>query len=158
MAALLNWRVWAALALAVVLGITHGMAYRTGRALVRADWDKDIAARTVQALAAEQAARVKEQELQANNAKVSANYEKQKASNRRLAVSLDDSVRQLQAAIGGAASPNTATTPGANGTGGLERELLGSCSKSLAELAQTADRLEGKVVGLQSYVAEVCKN
>lgn len=156
----LDPRMWLAVLMAVGLsyGVGHWRGDSAGRALVRADWDKDVAARTVLALAAEQAARAKEQTLQANNAKVSADYEKQKASNRRLAVNLDDSVRQFQAALGNAASPNAAAAPGTHGTGGLERELLGSCSKSLAELAQTADRLEGKVVGLQSYVAEVCKN
>ena len=156
--ALLNWRVWAAVGMAVLLAVTHGAAYKTGRALVRAEWDRDIAERTAQALAAEQVARRLEQELQAKNQKVSADYEKQKANNRRLAVSLDDSLRQLQAALGGPASPDTPTPAGAYGTGGLERELLGNCAKSLAELAQTADRLEGKIVGLQSYVSEVCKN
>ena len=89
---------------------------------------------------------------------MSADYEKQKANNRRLAVSLDDSLRHLQTAISSTASSNTTTPAGAYGTGGLERELLGNCAKSLAELAQTADRLEGKIVGLQSYVSEVCKN
>ena len=45
---------------------------------------------------------------------------------------------------------------GINGTGGLERELLGSCAASLTELAITSDRLESKVVNLQAYVANVC--
>jgi len=156
--ALLNWRVWAAVALVVVFAISHGVAYRTGRDEVQADWDKDITERTVQALAAEQAARAKEQTLQTKNTKVSADYEKQKASNRALAISLDDSLRQLQAAIADTASPNSPPIAGTNGTGGLDRELLGNCARTLAELGQTADRLEGKVVGLQSYVAEVCKN
>lgn len=158
MAVLLNWRVWVAVALAVGLAISHGTAYKTGRALVRADWDKDIAQRAALALAASEAARVKEQALQTQNQKVSADYAKQKKANSVLAANLDDSLRQLESAIGGAASPNAPTSPRSNGTGGLERELLGSCARSFAELGKEADRLEGKVVGLQSYISEVCKN
>ena len=65
-----------------------------------------------------------------------------------------DSLRDLNAAI---TERDHAPAPsGINGTGGLERELLGSCATSLTELAITSDRLESKVDGLQSYVTSVC--
>lgn len=40
MTVLLNWRVWAALALAGVLAFTHLSAYRTGKHAVQAKWDE----------------------------------------------------------------------------------------------------------------------
>ena len=71
-----------------------------------------------------------------------------------LAVATADSLRDLNAAI--TERDNAPAPSGINGTGGLERELLGSCATSLTELAITSDRLESKVDGLQSYVTSVC--
>ena len=65
-----------------------------------------------------------------------------------------DSLSDLNAAI--TERDNAPVPSGINGTGGLERELLGSCATSLTELAITSDRLESKVDGLQSYVTSVC--
>ena len=67
---------------------------------------------------------------------------------------LADSLRKLKATL--AERGTLATSAGAYGTGGLERELLGSCATALAEMAITADRLETKVIGLQSYTQDVC--
>ena len=41
MMALLSPRVWLALALAAVLALTHGFAYRSGKAKLRAAWDAE---------------------------------------------------------------------------------------------------------------------
>lgn len=48
MTALLNWRVWAAVALAVVLAFTHFTAYRSGKAVVRAEWTAEKLKQTEQ--------------------------------------------------------------------------------------------------------------
>jgi len=146
--ALMNWRVWAALAIAVGLAASHAFIYRAGKATVRADWDKERLAESEGKRQREKAATIVNQgvdrELQASN--------KRRAAAERATA---DSLRELQAALN---RPDPATTPpsGANGTGGLERELLGQCANSLAAMALTADRLEGKVVGLQSYASKVC--
>jgi hypothetical protein len=159
MLALLNPRLWFAVALAVVLAVSHGFAYKTGRAKVRAEWDKDIAERTALALKAEQDARAKEQALQAAKQKVEVNYAAQK---KRDAVALSnaqselDQLRVTLAAVGSSTGQDTGTTARADGAGRLERELLGHCAQSLTELAREADRLETKLVGLQGYVREVC--
>ncbi len=48
MTALLNWRVWAAVALAVGLAFTHFTAYRSGKAVVRAEWTAEKLKQTEQ--------------------------------------------------------------------------------------------------------------
>lgn len=57
MTALLNWRMWAAVVLAVALAASHRKAYHLGANTVQAEWD------TAQA-SADRAARAKEQILQ----------------------------------------------------------------------------------------------
>jgi len=46
--ALLNWRVWAAIALAAGLAFTHFTAYRSGKAVVRAEWTAEKLKQTEQ--------------------------------------------------------------------------------------------------------------
>lgn len=58
MTALLNWRVWAAVALVIALAASHWKAYHLGANTVQEAWD------TAQA-SADRAARAKEQSLQA---------------------------------------------------------------------------------------------
>lgn len=48
MTALLNWRVWAAIALAAGLAFTHFTAYRSGKAVVRAEWTAEKLKQTEQ--------------------------------------------------------------------------------------------------------------
>lgn len=48
MTALLNWRVWAAIALAAGLAFTHFTAYRSGKAVVRAEWTAERLKQTEQ--------------------------------------------------------------------------------------------------------------
>ena len=148
MTALFNWRFWGTLGLVVGLAFSHFTAYRAGKANVRAEW-------TAEKLAQSEAARQREKALTIATQKVDHALQVQKArliAERRAA---DDSLRLFQATLNAPDSP-AATASRANGTGGLERELLGECANNLAALAQTADRLEGKVIGLQSYVKSVC--
>lgn len=65
MTALLNWRVWAAVFVAVALFATHMKAYRMGEWSVQAEWDAEHAQVMATALAVTQANRAKEQALQA---------------------------------------------------------------------------------------------
>lgn len=158
MTILLSPRFWLAAAILAALAISHGMAYKTGRATIRAEWDKDKTERTAQALKAEQDARAKEQALQAEKTKVEARYAAEKKRNASAAASLNtelDGLRNALAAV--EASANTGTASGANGAGRLERELLGHCAAALVGLAKEADRLETKLIGLQDYVRGVCK-
>ena len=156
MFALLSPRLWLALALAAMLALTHGMAYRSGRGAIQGKWDKERAEIVATALTASETARLREQAAQKANERIGHDYQTQKtklAADKRVT---DDSLRSLQAAIN-QPSAVASTTSGAYGTGGLERELLGICATSFAEMGFTADRLEAKVVGLQSYVLSVCQ-
>jgi hypothetical protein len=147
MMALLNWRVWVAVALAAGLAFSHFTTYRAGKANVAAAW-------TAEKLAESEGKRQREKAATIANQGV--DRELQAANKRRAAAerATADSLRDFQAALN-RPDPITTAPSGANGTGGLERELLGKCANSLAELAISADRLEGKVVGLQNYVNSV---
>ena len=48
MSILLNWRVWAAIALAAGLAFSHFTAYRSGKAVVRAEWTAEKLKQTEQ--------------------------------------------------------------------------------------------------------------
>ena len=157
MTALLSWRVWAAVALAVILAGTHFKAYHAGGASVQAEWDAEKLATTQAALAADIANRAKEADLQTKVQKVSADYAKQKQVNADLSRSLDDSVRDFNAALNRPGPADSSTPTGDHGTGGLERELLGTCAATLVIMGKAADRLENKVVALQEYAAKVCQ-
>lgn len=156
--ALLSPRLWLAVAVAVFLAGTHLAAYRGGRAHVRAEWDRDIQERTAQALAASEAARARESELQTKVGRADRAYQDQKRATAALAVAASDGLRNLETILAAPASgASSATASGANGTGGLERQLLGNCAAALTELGKQADRLEAKVVGLQAYIAAISK-
>lgn len=146
-----------ALALAIVAGVLwlRHTWMEDGRNEVRAEWAIEKQAMAEAALAASEAARAKEKVLVTANERIRHDLAKEKADRLAAAAALDDSLRQLQAALGNPASGDTPTTPGAHGTGGLESELLGNCAEALAGLGKEAQRLEGKVVGLQGYVNQV---
>ena len=131
---------------------------QAGRAEVQAKWDKEKAVQVADALVASEKRRNDEKALNITNQGITNAYQKEKSRLVAAASSLNDSLQQLKATINSPASPNSARAPGANGTGGLERELLGSCAENLSRMAITADRLEAKVVGLQNYVLGVCKS
>ena len=118
----------------------------------------DDAARVAEALQASEQARKVEQELSTKVRKVSDDYRTARKNLDNLASASSDGLRNL-AAILAAPAVASSSAGGAgrtDGTGGLERELLGSCAAALTELGKTADRLEAKIVGLQGYVAGVC--
>ena len=145
------WKLAATGAVVVVIAggawkLRHG-GLVDGRNEVRTEWNAEK-------LASNENARLREQAALKNNERVDRDY--QTSKNRLIADKrvLDDSLRDLQAAIGAATAPRSSS--GNYGTGGLERELLGHCATTVAELAITADRLEAKVVGLQSYITNVC--
>ena len=75
MSLLLNWRVWAAILLCLAQAAFGWKAYKMGESSSLNALEALKSEYTSQALAAEQAARAKEQSLQVANRKVSANYE-----------------------------------------------------------------------------------
>ena len=135
MTALLTPRFWIGLALVAVLTFTHGFAYKTGRAAVRSAWDKERAEQMAAALAAEQAARTKEQNLQAtaDTLTKAKNAEIDKL-NRGLAAALDSLHKRADRP---AVMPATAGV-GASCTGA---SLYRSDAEFLTRLAARADGL-----------------
>ena len=145
------WKLAAAAAVLVVLAggawkFRHGGVVE-GRAEIQTKWDAEK-------LATSENSRMREKAATIATTKVDYALQQSKARDLAAGRATADSLRSFKAAL---AERDVATTPsGINGTGGLERELLGDCSKNLAEMAITADRLETKVVGLQNYTRNVC--
>lgn len=108
-----------------------------------------------------EAARAQEQALSAAKQKAEEAYalEKRKAAvAARNARSELDGLRNELYAIpvqNRSSDTNTTATPRVNGAT-IERQLLGECATALVEVAANADRLATQVLGLQSYVANVC--
>lgn len=108
---------------------------------------------------AEQAARSREHDMLAARQKAEERYELEK---RKAAVAGSrarselDGLRNELYAISPPSPKDPATPLRADDRASLERELLGSCASTLVGLAAEADRLAAVVVGLQSYVKNVC--
>jgi hypothetical protein len=150
-------RIAAAAVVAVFLAASHWKAYRTGQDAITAEWQADVAQRTAQALEASEQARKVEQELSAKVRKVSNDYRTARKNLDHLAAASSDGLRNLEAILTAPAVPASSATAssGNHGTGGIERELLGSCAATLARMGQEADRLSLKVVTLQEYVKAI---
>lgn len=137
--------------LLAVLVLLAGVAWKidqNGYKRSQAKW-------TAEKLAMSENARLREKALNLSTERIDRDYQKQKAADRVAAGAAADSLRDFTAII----KPDSPASPasGTDGTGGLDRELLGHCAEALTSLGQTADRLESKVVGLQSYVKDVCQ-
>ncbi len=146
MMALLSPRLWLALAIAALLAATHGLAYRSGRAAVRAAWDAQTLAAATQAHAAEQAARTAERALAAaaHNSKVQKN-----AEITRLTAALDaalDSLRHRPERPAVTDLPATA----AAGAGCTGAELYRPDGEFLAREAARADTLRAALSQCQA--------
>lgn len=156
---LLNPKVWIAAALLVAAVVSHSVAYRTGKAVVAAQWQQDKLIHAEATRKQQEAFRAKEQELLAAKQESEVRYvELKKRYDRSIAgarVELDG-LRNDLAARDRAASQDPATLARAVGGAGLERELLGQCATALVGVAAEADRLEAQLVGLVSYVKNVC--
>ena len=151
-----------AIIVAVVLCATHWKAYVVGKDMVMSQWQQEKTQLAQAALEAEQIARKKEQELVVAKEKAEKQYveEKRKAAKSAASASAElDRLRDTLATAptnSGEESHCACTGTRVDVATGLERELLGHCAASLVQLAAEADRLETVIVGLQSYVKDVC--
>ena len=150
-------RIAVAAAIALALAASHWKAYTKGRDVVRAEWALDAAERTQAALAASEAARKVEQELTAKVGRIDRAYQNQKRATASAVAAASVGVRDFEAVIAAPATASSDATPscGANGSGSIERELLGKCAAALAGMGAEADRLAGRVLGLQDYVKTI---
>jgi hypothetical protein len=127
-------------------------AYEHGADQIRAEWDADKAERVEAALEASIANRLKEKSLNLSVERISRDYQKLQADNARIASDLERVQHDFETALNSRCAENPSATGCANGTGGLEQELLRHCAATLVGISKQADRLEAKVVGLQSFI------
>lgn len=139
----------------IAMAASLGWTWRAGAASVRADWDAAITTQALATVKASEAARAQEQATQAKLRKANDDLQLSKKRRHADAVRAADGLRDFRATLYGIAPGNSAPVSGNNGTGGLERELLGQCAQALAGMGATADRLAGKIVGLQDYIKAV---
>ena len=153
MLALLSPRLWLALALAGVLAFSHGMAYKSGKANVRVQWDKERAEITAAALVASESARAKEQVLTTANAKITNDYNAQKKLRAADSVANAGKLRKLQAAVG---NPNGADTAALGGADDPRDRIIDQCATALVRLDEYAKSVASTATGLQSYTRDLC--
>jgi hypothetical protein len=155
---LLNWRIWAALALAGAGAYLHHMGYESGRAEVQQLFDAYKLQTIEQAMTEQVLRQAKESAMSAANAKVSADYESLKVATGVAVSALDRDRMRLQAALaayrGSAPGDPQAGLPT---DGNPEVGILSECIDSFAALAKDADALSNQVTGLQGYVRDVVK-
>lgn len=153
MMSLMNWRVWAAIALAVGLAASHAFIYRAGKATVRADWDKERLAQVQAAALASEARRMKERSLSLSNDGVTNAYIKEKAVLAAAQRASDDKLRELQAALSGGAGIDSAPLGGSDDP---RDTIIDQCSTALVGLDKEVKGLALKATGLQGYARKVC--
>ena len=93
MLALLNWRIWAAVALAVFLAGTHWKAYRMGESTVQAKWDKESLEVARQSLKLSEEATRTTVSLEDNAAKLREDKDEQIS---KLSAALDSNIERLR--------------------------------------------------------------
>jgi hypothetical protein len=154
MVLLLKWHTW----LVIALIATHIFVYKKGEESIQVDFDVYKNEQILSALAAETAARAKEQSLNLANKKVTDNYESLKTATATVVKSLDADRMRLQAAI----SSSDSTTAKDTGTGlqpieSPKDRVLNGCLQRYEEVATDADQLSDQVIALQEYVNKVVK-
>jgi hypothetical protein len=142
------------------LSLSHYFVYNKGQEVVHNLWTKDKLARAESEANAADEALKKLQALQAEKQKVEQLYVQEK---RKAAIAASGAQRELDRLRDTLTSDNTtesdngsSTIPRVDGRTGLEQELLGQCAATLVAMAAEADRLETVIVGLQSYVKNIC--
>lgn len=153
--ALLSPRLWIAIVVAGILAASHFGAYRSGKATVRAEWDKDVAERTAAALQAEQKARAKEQILNAAVADARSRYAIQVKNVHSVAGAAADGMRQLQQALAGPAAAASATATARTDDAARARIVVGDCARVVQKMAAVLDEREQQLIGLQEYVKAI---
>ena len=151
--ALLTPKFWLGLALVGALAFTHGLAYKSGRAVVRIAWNKERAETTAAALVASESARAKEQVLTVANAKVTNDYIAQKKLRAADAVTNAGKLRELQAALVGPSGTDAAPLGGADDP---RDTIIDQCASTVIALDRYAQGVASQAIGLQSYARNVC--
>lgn len=142
------------------LSLSHYFVYNKGKEVVTIKWDKEKLVKAQAETNAADEALKKLQTLQAEKQKVDQLYVQEK---RKAAIAASGAQHELDRLRDTLTSGNTTKSDNGSSTvsrvdGGtrLEQELLGQCAATLVAMAAEADRLETVIVGLQSYVKNIC--
>jgi hypothetical protein len=150
---LLNPRVWAAIILAIALGIATRFVYTKGAESVQVKFDMYKNQQISDALNAEKAVRAKELSLQEANQKVSENYESLKSATAVVVKSLDADRVRLQSILASRnSSPSGVTQTSTAANDPPESRILGECLQRYESVAGDADGLSNQVKALQDFV------
>ena len=150
MFALLSPRLWLAIGLAVALAVSHGMAYKSGRVAVRAQWDAEKALQLKQAIELQSQYRQKEQEhaQRLSDAQQAARkrenlLQSQLATLRVSADSLRDDLSSYRSQLPGASCDAVRSHAAALNT------VFGECSRAIEGLAGQAQGHASDALTLQ---------
>lgn len=147
---ILNWRVIFAALIALTLAASHWKVYIAGKNAVLAKVQAD-------AMANEQAARAREQQLIAAKHKAEEDHAAFKLRTQRAVAGAQSELGRLRDVLAAREAAATATpSTGTDAAATTERQLFGQCAETLAGVAQQADQLAAQVTGLQGYVSAVC--
>ena len=141
MIALLNWRMWAAIGLALTLALVSAGAYRAGKKHTQAAWDAEKVVQLADAAQAE----VKNRRIQTENDLKVINA--QNAQTQRIAVLQADAVKS-RAVVGGLRDTiRTANAELPNRTAAAVRQYATTASELLAECSDRYSALAAKTDG-----------
>ena len=154
MIALLSWRVWAGVALAIFLARTHYKAFHAGGASARADLQAYQLEATQAAAKASEDARKKEASYRSTNERISRDLAKEKANRAADAALLAGRMRDLESALSSVSAQDSTAEPGIDGD--PRPSIIAGCASQLIVLDQAVKRLAGQTRGLQAYADDVC--
>lgn len=153
MTALLNPKVWLALALAAILAFSGLFIYRAGKANVRSQWDAEKLAQQQAATDASEERRMKEKALSFTNEGITRDHIKEKAALAAAARLSDDRLRELQGAIRDTSGGDSAPLGGADDP---RNTIIDQCASALNSLDGYAKSVALQAIGLQRFAREVC--
>lgn len=150
MLALLSPRLWLAIGLAVILAASHGFAYKSGRAAVRAQWDAEKAIQLKQTLELQSQYRQKEQEhaQRLSDAQQAARkrenlLQSQLATLRIASDSLRDDLGTYRSQL------PSASCDAVRKHATALNDVFGQCAKAIGDLAKQADGHAGDALTLE---------
>jgi len=153
MIALLSWRVWAGVAIAIALAASHWKAYHAGGVSARAELQLYQLEATQAAAKASEEARKKEKALNLSLERVRTDYAKEKAARAADAAIVAGKLRDLESTIDSARASDPG--PGSDADDpplAVARE----CARSLVILDEYASGLASQTRALQAYTRDVC--
>lgn len=153
MIALLSWRVWAGVAIAIALAASHWKAYHAGGASARAELQLYQLEATQAAAKASEEARKKEKALNLSLERVRTDYAKEKAARAADAAIVAGKLRDLESTIDSARASDPG--PGSDADD-PPLAVARQCARSLVLLDEYASGLASQTRALQAYTRDVC--